>query len=265
MRIGIIGNGAMAAALGAAWAAAGHTLLIGGRAPERARALAARLGTAARAVSPRAAAEESEAVLLAVRWEDAEQALLGAGAADGAFAGRPLIDCTNAVEHGVGALLTAPGEAAAQRIAALAPGARVVKAFHLFPAAQWEPGGVDAGANGADTDASGADAGASGADVGASGADVGACASGADAGASGADAGANDVDAGAVVTVPLAGDPAALELVAGLVRDAGGRPHVVGGLDRARQLEEVAGFVIALAFGGADPAAAVPHVPAANG
>ncbi len=64
------------------------------------------------------------------------------------------------------------------------------------------------------------------------------------------------------MTVPLAGDAAAVDVVAGLVRDVGGRPHVVGGLERARQLEEVAGFVIALAFGGADPAAAVPHVPA---
>lgn len=207
MEIGIIGNGTMAAALGAGWIAAGHTLLIGGRSPERAAALADRLGPAARAVTPREAARGGEAILLAVRWEDVEEALRAAGGPDGALAGRPLIDCTNAVEHGVGTLLTVAGEAAAQRIAALAPGALVVKAFHLFPAAQWEP------------------------------------------------------SAAADVTVPLAGDAAAVEVVAQLVRDVGGRPHAVGGLDRARQLEEVAGFVIALAFGGADPAAAVPHVP----
>ncbi len=121
MEIGIIGNGTMAAALGAGWIAAGHTLLIGGRSRERTAALADRLGPAARAVTPREAAEGGEAVLLAVRWEDVEEALGAAGGADGTFAGTPLIDCTNAVEHGVGALLTAPGEAAAQRIAALAP------------------------------------------------------------------------------------------------------------------------------------------------
>ncbi len=212
MQIGIIGNGTMAAALGAGWIAAGHTLLIGGRSRERAAALADRLGPAARAVTPREAAEDGEAVLLAVRWEDVDAALHAAGAADGTLAGKPLIDCTNAVEHGVGTLLTPSGEAAAQRIAALAPGAQVVKAFHLFPGAQWEPAAAGAGRD-------------------------------------------------AAVTVPLAGDAAALEIVAGLVRDVGGRPHAVGGLDRARQLEEVAGFVIALAFGGADPAAAVPHVP----
>ncbi len=137
MEIGIIGNGNIAAALGAGWIAAGHTLSIGGRTPERAQALATRLGPAARAVTPREAAEHGEVVLLAVRWEDVEVALALAGAADGTLAGTPLIDCSNAVDHGVGTLLTPPGEAAAERIAALAPGAQVVKAFHLFPAAQW--------------------------------------------------------------------------------------------------------------------------------
>ena len=38
-----------------------------------------------------------------------------------------------------------------------------------------------------------------------------------------------------------------------LVRDAGGVPAVLGPLDRTRQLEEVARFVIGLAFAGVDP------------
>ena len=54
----------------------------------------------------------------------------------GDLAGVPLIDPTNAVEHGVGELLTPPGASIAGRIAALT-GAHVVKAFHLYPAAQW--------------------------------------------------------------------------------------------------------------------------------
>lgn len=64
-------------------------------------------------------------------------------------------------------------------------------------------------------------------------------------------------------TVPLCGDDdAALAIAARLVRDARGIPAILpGGLARARQLEEAAGFVIGLAFSGADPAAAVPHVP----
>jgi predicted dinucleotide-binding enzyme len=47
-----------------------------------------------------------------------------------------------------------------------------------------------------------------------------------------------------------------------LVRDAGGRPAVLGPLSRARQLEEVAGFVIGLAFSGVDPSSAIPRIPA---
>jgi 8-hydroxy-5-deazaflavin:NADPH oxidoreductase len=56
-------------------------------------------------------------------------------------------------------------------------------------------------------------------------------------------------------------DPAALRTVGQLVQDAGGVPAVLGSLDRARQLEEVAGFVIGLAFAGADPRFAIPSVP----
>ncbi|MFB8757767.1 hypothetical protein [Streptomyces nigra] len=40
----------------------------------------------------------------------------------------------------------------------------------------------------------------------------------------------------------------------------GGTPATLGTLDRVRQLEEVAGFVIGLAFAGVDPDSAVPVV-----
>jgi predicted dinucleotide-binding enzyme len=67
------------------------------------------------------------------------------------------------------------------------------------------------------------------------------------------------------VTVAMCGDDAqALETVGSLVRDLGGVPAVLGGLDRARQLEEVAGFVIGLAFAGVDPQSAVPAVPSSG-
>ncbi|RAY15730.1 NADP oxidoreductase [Actinomadura craniellae] len=207
MRIGILGTGALAEGLGTGWARAGHELVIGGRSPDRARRLADRLGPAARAATPREAAAGRDAVLLAVTWNGVEDMLRSAGATDGLLAGTPLIDPTNAVEHGVGELLTAPGESMARRIAALAPGAHVVKAFHLFPAAQWTDGGPP-------------------------------------------------------VTVAMCGDdPAALRAVGDLVRDVGGEPAVLGSLDRVHQLEQVAGFVIGLAFSGANPRSAIPHVP----
>lgn len=59
--------------------------------------------------------------------------------------------------------------------------------------------------------------------------------------------------------VLLAGDPDTPWATARtLVSDTGATPHVLGGLDRARQLEELAGAVIAAAFGGIDPRSVVP-------
>lgn len=206
MRIGIVGTGALAAGLGAAWARAGHEVRVAGRSHGKAADLAARIGGRAAAVPLGEVAAGQDAVLLAVAWEGVPEALRAVGAADGALAGVPLIDPTNAVEHGVGVLLPDDGLAAAEHIARWAPGARVVKAFHLFPADQWTPGREP-------------------------------------------------------VTVVMAGDDApALEVAAHLVRDAGGHPSVLGPLARARQLEEVAGFVIGLAFSGVDPSTAVPRV-----
>jgi predicted dinucleotide-binding enzyme len=210
MRIGILGTGTLAKALGAGWVRAGHELVVGGRSQAKAQKLAAALGQGVRAVEPRDAVAGRDAVLLAVSWEGVEDMLRSAGAAEGLLDGTPLIDPTNAVEHGVGVMLTGLGDSMAQRIARLAPGAHVVKAFHLFPAEQWTRslGGGEPSA-----------------------------------------------------TVAMCGDdPAALAVVGELVRDVGGAPVVLGPLDRVRQLEEVAGFVIGLAFAGCDPNSAIPHV-----
>ncbi|MFE0148419.1 hypothetical protein ACFWY5_14840 [Nonomuraea sp. NPDC059007] len=59
-------------------------------------------------------------------------------------------------------------------------------------------------------------------------------------------------------------DQRALRVVGDLVRDAGGVPAVLGPLDRARQLEEVAGFVIGLAVAGTDPGSAIPRLPTSS-
>jgi 8-hydroxy-5-deazaflavin:NADPH oxidoreductase len=209
MKIGILGTGTLAGALGTRWAQAGHDLVIGGRSPLRAQALAGRLGTAARPGTPRQAVTDRDAVLLAVPWAGVGDILGAAGAAQGALAGTLLLDPVNPVDHGDGVLRVGPGVSAAQEIAALARGAHVVKAFHLFPAEQWA-----------------------------------------------------NADGQAPATVAMCGDdPAALDTAGQLVRDAGGTPAILGPLERARQLEEVAGFVMGLAFAGTDPRSAIPSVP----
>ncbi|WP_109525904.1 MULTISPECIES: NADPH-dependent F420 reductase [Nocardia] len=207
MRIGILGTGMMAAALGGRWAAAGHDIAVAGRSPDKVRALAGELGRGVRAATVREAVDGADAVLLAVAFDGVDEILRVAESA-GTLFGTTLIDPTNAVEHGIGLHRLPTGTSAAQHIAGLAPDAHVVKAFHMFPAAHWsEPAAVRA-------------------------------------------------------TVPLCGDdPDALRVTATLIRDAGADPAVLGGLDRARQLEEAAGFVIGLVFGGFDPRAAVPHLP----
>ncbi|WP_328494309.1 NAD(P)-binding domain-containing protein [Streptomyces sp. NBC_00414] len=210
MRIGILGTGTLAAALGEGWIRAGHEVSIGGRSRVKAEKLAERLGHGTRAVAPREAVTGRDAVLLAVSWDGVEDMLALAGASDGVLAGTPLIDPTNAVAHGVGDLLTGEGESMAERIAGLAPGAHVVKAFHLFPAGLWTSAGDDGRPR---------------------------------------------------ATVAMCGDdPAALRAVGELVSDVGGAPATLGSLDRVRQLEEVAGFVIGLAFAGVDPNSAIPKV-----
>ena len=202
MHIGILGTGTLAAALGARWSLAGHDLAVAGRSPDKARDLAARLP--ARPTTIREVVREADAVLLAIAWDGVPDVLRAAGD----WAGTVLIDPTNAVEHGIGVLRTPPDQSGAQRIAALAPGARVVKAFHLFPAEQWSD------------------------------------------------------PTGQPVTVAICGDdPRALDITATLIRDAGAEPALLGGLDRARQLEEVAGFTIGLAFTGVAPRTALPHLP----
>ncbi|TLF73945.1 NADPH-dependent F420 reductase [Nocardia cyriacigeorgica] len=203
MRVAILGTGILAESLATAWARAGHEVVIGGRDLDKARALAARVGRGTTAAHPHKAVAGRAAVLLAVTWHAVDDMLRAAGAE--ALRGATLIDPTNAVEHGVGVLLTKPGESQAEHIAAMVPDAQVVKAFHLFPAQQWRSPADDP------------------------------------------------------VTVAMCGDdPAALEVAGELVRATGARPAVLGPLARARQLEEVAGFTIGLAFAGVDPNSAIP-------
>lgn len=209
MRIGILGTGPMAAALAQAWQRPGHSIAVGGRSAERARAVAQRLGDAVRAADPATVVADSDVVVVAVAWEGLDDVLALAGGAEGALAGKPVIDCTNAVDYATGTLKPEVGSAA-EHVAALAPGSHVVKALHLFAGTSWL---------------------------------------------------AAPTEGQPERTVAICGDDAgALETAAALIRDLGAVPAVLGGLDHARQLEDVAGFVIGLVAAGRNPATAVPFV-----
>src|SRR5690349_8951469 len=117
MRIGILGTGTLATALATGWVRAGHDVVVGGRSPERAGAAAEASGAAARPLQE--VARGADAVLLAVHWQGIADVLKVAGVA----AGTPLVDPSNAVEHGVGVRIGDP----LRIIAESAPGAAVVK------------------------------------------------------------------------------------------------------------------------------------------
>lgn len=111
MRIGILGAGGMADALGTQWRRAGHQVMTSSRRSE---------GSFARAM------EYGDAVLLAVPSHAALDVV------DGSLKGKVLIDCTN---PSVGGELTGD-HPLAERVAA-ATGARVVKAFNLCHVDVW--------------------------------------------------------------------------------------------------------------------------------
>ncbi|KJK33851.1 NADP oxidoreductase [Lentzea aerocolonigenes] len=113
MRIGIIGAGQMARALGNGWAAAGHEIRCGRRGEIR------------------ETVEFGEVTLLAVPVSALTDVLSQAG-----FDGRTVIDCTNAFEPDGGSMVLGE-DAVAERIAKSVPGARVVKAFNLCAAEVW--------------------------------------------------------------------------------------------------------------------------------
>lgn len=135
MRIGVLGTGGMAAALGGAWVRAGHEVFIGGRDAAAAGALAGRIGAAGHG-TPAQAAGYGEVALLAV---PAGAAPTLAREHAGALAGRTVVDCTNPLTPGPGGVMltTGAGQSTAGLIAAAAPGAHVVKAFNLAHVSMW--------------------------------------------------------------------------------------------------------------------------------
>jgi 8-hydroxy-5-deazaflavin:NADPH oxidoreductase len=121
MRIGIIGAGNVGGTLGRRWAGAGHEVVFGTRHPGR-------VGTppGTRAARVREAAEHGEVVVLATPWDGVREAL----AAAGDLAGKVLLDCTNPLAADLSGLAIGHTTSAGEQVAALSPGARVVKVFN---------------------------------------------------------------------------------------------------------------------------------------
>ena len=117
----------MAEALGGRWVKAGHDVMVGGRSPDRAAEVAARIGASAGSLQE--ATTYGEVLLLAVPAEVAVPVLTGLEIE----AGRILIDCTNAVNQQDFTLDLAMAEV----IAPAVPQVKVVKAFNLAADTVW--------------------------------------------------------------------------------------------------------------------------------
>lgn len=131
MKIGIIGSGNVGSALGKIWGKNGHEIRFSSRNPEKLKALAESIGKNASYSLLAEAAKFGEVIALAVPWGQAENAIKSAGSLEGKI----LIDCTNPLKPDYSGLAVGGTTSAAEEVARLAPGAKVIKAFHTTFAA----------------------------------------------------------------------------------------------------------------------------------
>ncbi len=128
MEVTIIGTGNMARGIGSRVLAGGHDLTVVGKDSERAEAVAGEIG-GADTVKTAVTGDpiEGEVVVLAVYYPDARAA---AEQYADQLVGKVVVDITNPVNETFDGLVVAPDGSATDELAALAPGARLVKAFN---------------------------------------------------------------------------------------------------------------------------------------
>ena len=126
MNIGIIGSGNMGCGLGSIWANKGHGVMFSYSRDRQKLELLAKSHTNASSGTPSEAVKYADIILLSVKWEVVEDAIRAAGPMDGKI----LIDCTNPLKPDLSDLALGHSTSAAEEIAGMAPGAKVVKAFN---------------------------------------------------------------------------------------------------------------------------------------
>jgi 8-hydroxy-5-deazaflavin:NADPH oxidoreductase len=131
MVIGILGAGRMGRTLARLLIDAGHDVrLANSRGPASLDALVAELGPWATAVDAREIAAGADVVILATRWEQLEAAVAAVPSWDGVVA----IDTTNPrFGPGPDDVYDTGARTSSEVVAALVPGARLVKAFNHQP------------------------------------------------------------------------------------------------------------------------------------
>jgi len=130
MKIGILGSGLMGAKLGTIFARAGHEVVFSyARTRKKLEKLARGAGKRARAGTPREAAEDADALLLAVHWSGVDDVLEQTGD----LSGKIVLTCSLPMNEDDTALVIAHTSSGAEALARRLPKARVVSAFNTVP------------------------------------------------------------------------------------------------------------------------------------
>ena len=130
MRVGILGSGLMGGKLGTIFARAGHEVVFSyARTPKKLERLARDAGGKTRAGSPREAAQDAEALLVAVHWSRIDDVLGQAGD----LSGKVILTCSLPMNADDTGLVVAHTSSGAEVLAGKVPGADVVAAFNTVP------------------------------------------------------------------------------------------------------------------------------------
>ena len=130
MRVGILGSGLMGGKLGTIFARAGHDVVFSySRSKEKLNKLARDARGKARAGTPGEAAQDADALLLAVHWSRIDDVLNKAGD----LSGKVIVSCSLPMNADDTDLVVAHNSSGAEELAKKVPKARVVSAFGTVP------------------------------------------------------------------------------------------------------------------------------------
>jgi 8-hydroxy-5-deazaflavin:NADPH oxidoreductase len=130
MRVGILGSGLMGAKLGTIFARAGHEVVFSyARSEYKLKKLAREAGAKARAGTPREAAQDADALLLAVHWSRFDEVLKLAGD----LSGKVIVTCSLPMDADNTKLIISTATSGAEELAKKVPRAHVVCAFNTVP------------------------------------------------------------------------------------------------------------------------------------
>ena len=130
MRVGILGSGLMGGKLGTIFARAGHEVVFSyARSMEKLKKLARDAHGNARAGTPHEAAQDADALLLAVHWSRIDDVL----SQTGDLSGKVIVSCSLPMNTHNTDLILGRTSSGAEELAKMIPKARVVSAFNTVP------------------------------------------------------------------------------------------------------------------------------------